>query len=176
MKTLDGSKLYIGLLAVVMLLVVFYFFKATTSKSISQGLIEQQEQAFQDQSNLVSETALKWTVKFFTTDQGPEAWLNALSSITAEKYLNELKGVVAGLIKPNDELISQTLSYLEAAQEQNVKISLSGIYQDETDWRVSMLAQAYYIDVSADISVEVVISTEGDELKVKAAYFQQLSD
>jgi hypothetical protein len=176
MKALDGGKLYVGLLAVVLLMAAFYFIKATTAKPVSQEMIEQQEQAIQEQSNTARETALEWSACFFSTTKGADAWISAISPITSEEYLKELEGAMRGQLKSGDEMLNQTRSYLEAGQEQNVKISVAGIYQQEEAWRVSLLAQAYYTDASVDISMEIALSPEGEDLKVQRVCFQQLGD
>lgn len=176
MRDSDGGKLYIGLLGVVVLLAAFYFIKATTSKPVSQELIEQQERAMQEGADTARETALDWAACFFSTAGGADAWISALAPITEEEYLDELADGVGGNFGSGDEMLNQTRSYLEAGREQNVKISVAGIYQKDQAWQVSLLAQAYYADASVDISIEIVLSPEGEDAKVQRAHFQQLGD
>lgn len=176
MKTLDGGKLYIVLLVMVLMLAAFYLVKGTTAKPLGRELAARQEQAYREQSDAASETALKWAVHFFSTEEGAGAWLAALSPITSEQFLGELEGVVLGKLKTNEELLDQTRSYLEAMQDQNVRISLAGISRRESDWHVSLLAQTDYMEVTADMAMEIVVSLEGEDPKVKEVHFQQLGD
>lgn len=176
MKTLEGGKLYISLISIIVLLAGYYFFKGATSKPIGQQMMEQQEQALQDESAKIREMALKWAVLYFSTKDGKDAWLAALKPYTSEELNKELTAVIKGELKSSDEVLNQTRSYLEAKQEQNVQISTSGLFQEEADWHVSLMAEAYYENVKVDISGEIVITKAGDELKVSDASFQDLGN